>query len=469
MKTISLTYRLFLVVGTIGLGGIAPPAFSESTNEVEVLQQVLETQQQQLDTLKWQVQKLEAQTEQNRTSAGKLIAVKPSGSEHNKKAPLSDADKYDRESPTASSVSYFGSASKAMIPGSETEVRVHGLLEFQMIHDSVGINNNRFDTADIPVGGGPSQTKFNVNPTQFAISTATPAGNDGALNTWLSIDLNGQLDRPEPRLRIAFAEYVNQEFGYSVLAGQTYSTMMDLRAVPETLDFALPAGLWQQRQPLLRFTKSLSEEMTTEVSLETPENVIYTNATPLTRWPDLAIAGTWFTDGKYTKHIRMAALVRDLQAQEVGGGDKDNALGWSVSGSAKLGLPFLGAKDNLKFTVHYGDGYGTQIKGMPREGVFDTVNNSLETIGIFGFYGGYQHFWSQKWRSNLAFGHVNARNPDISAPDTLDETSYTALNLIWSPYKPVTLGVEYLWGLREDKDGASGTSNRLLLSTKVVF
>jgi hypothetical protein len=276
------------------------------------------------------------------------------------------------------------------------------------------------------------------------------------------------LDKPEPRLRLAFAEYVNRKLGYSILAGQTYSTMMDLRAVPETLDFALPAGLWQQRQPLLRFTKSLSERMTTEVSLETPENVIYTDAEKLTRWPDLAIAGTWFTSGKYTKHIKLAALVRDLQAQDAAG-DRDHALGWSVSGSAKVGLAFLGAKDNLKFTVHYGDAYGTQIKGMPREGVFDTVNNSLETIGVFGFYGGYQHFWSKQWRSNLAFGHVDAKNPDISAPDTLNETSYTALNLIWSPYKPVTLGAEYLWGLREDQDGASGTSSRIIFSSKVIF
>jgi len=33
----------------------------------------------------------------------------------------------------------------------------------------------------------------------------------------------------------------------------------------------------------------------------------------------------------------------------------------------------------------------------------------------------------------------------------------------------VTLGVEYLWGRRENKDGAAGNANRFLLSSKVNF
>ena len=46
---------------------------------------------------------------------------------------------------------------------------------------------------------------------------------------------------------------------------------------------------------------------------------------------------------------------------------------------------------------------------------------------------------------------------------------YTALNLIWNPYEPLTFGVEWLWGQREDRDGASGTDNRFLASSKFDF
>ena len=173
--------------------------------------------------------------------------------------------------------------------------------------------------------------------------------------------------------------------------------MLDLRAVPETLDFAWPAGLWQTRQPLFRVTKAFTDVLMAEVALETPENVGYIDADELTRWPDLAIAGTWHAGGEYIKHLKLAGLARDLRA-EGANGSEDSALGWAVSGSAKLGLPFLGAQDNFRFTLHYGDGYGTQLKGGPKEGAFDTGNSELKTIGIFGSYGGIQHFWSDRFR-----------------------------------------------------------------------
>jgi hypothetical protein len=244
--------------------------------------------------------------------------------------------------------------------------------------------------------------------------------------------------------------------------------MNDLRAAPETLDFAGPAGIWQTRQPLVRFTKSLADGMITEVAVETPENVSYINGDKLTRWPDFAVAGTWLIDSEYIKHFRVSGLLRDLSA-EGATGTTDSALGWAVTGSAKLGLPFLGTKDNLKFTLHYGDGYGTQVKGGPAEGAFNTASSKLETIGIFGTYGGIQHFWSDRWRSNLVYGYVNSDNPEFVSGDTYDNTNYAAADLIWNPYKKVTLGVEYLWGRRENKDGASGSSNRFIFSSRVDF
>ncbi len=152
-----------------------------------------------------------------------------------------------------------------------------------------------------------------------------------------------------------------------------------------------------------------------------------------------------------------------------GSGSTDSAIGWALTGSAKLGLPFLGEKDNFKFTVHYGDGYGTQLKGGPKEGAFNTVNSELETIGVFGSFGGIQHFWSDRWRSNLVYGYVNSDNPGFVSGDTFDNTNYVAADLIWNPYKKVDVGVEYLWGRRENKDGASGTANRFIFSSRVKF
>ena len=130
---------------------------------------------------------------------------------------------------------------------------------------------------------------------------------------------------------------------------------------------------------------------------------------------------------------------------------------------------FYGARDNFKLTVYYGDGYGTQLKGGPVEGVYDIDNSVLETIGVFGTYGGIQHFWSDRFHSNLIFGHVEADNPDLVDGDTLKSTSYVAADIIWNPFATTRFGFEYLWGRRQDQDGESGTSNRFLLSSRGIF
>jgi alkylated DNA repair dioxygenase AlkB len=486
MNTSPYRNLLSLAGVLISLGFLAMPVFGQDAEnmdefqrQIEAQQKQLEAQQKQLDEQKQLMQELQKQIESQARDAEKetvtlpaekspaeppvnTIQAQPEG-----KAGLSDAAKHDQDSPTSTNVTYFDPVKVINIPGSKTSIGLHGLAEFQIIHDTDGLNNNRFDTASIPIDGAPSQTKFSVNPSQLAISSTTLVS-DGALNTMISMDFNGQIDRPEPRLRIAYGEFVSDALGLGVLGGQAYATMFDLSAVPETLDFAGPAGLWQQRQPLLRLTRAVAQAMVMEVAIETPENVNYINAKKLTHWPDLVLAGTWRSGGKHIKHFRLAGLARDLNAQAENGA-KDSALGWAITGSGKLGLPYLGAKDNFKFTLHYGDGYGTQIKGGPQEGAIDPATSELKTIGIFGVYAGIQHFWSDHYRSNLVYGHVDSDNPAFLSGDTFDNTSYAAADFIWSPYKEVTLGVEYLWGRRENKDGASGRSNRLLLSSRINF
>ena len=493
MKSFFRIHLLFWAIGFISLGFIALPAFAQNSGKVQEMQRVIDVQQKQLEMQQKQLDVQQKQLNEQRQLMLKLQSqVTSLVNDEDKKditviaeknpaekladaikvppekiTALSEAGKHDQESPSGSNVTYFDPTKVINIPGTKTGIGLHGLAHFQIIYDTVGINNNRFDTATIPVDGGPSQTKFNVNPSQIALSSTTQVSK-GRLNTMISMDFNGQLDRPEPRLRIAYGEFVSKELGLGLLGGQAYATMLDMRAIPETLDFAMPAALWELRTPLLRFTKSVGENFITEFTLESPENVNYIGADKQTNWPDFAVSGTWITGSKYLKHFRIAGLARDLRAEDAAG-SIDSALGWAVTGSGKLGLPFLGEKDSFKFTLHYGDGYGTQLKGGPIEGAFNILSSDLETTSVFGTFGGIQHFWSEKWRSNLVYGYVDSENPEFVSGDTFDNTNYTALNLIWAPYEKITYGIEYLWGRRENKDGASGTSNRFIFSSKVSF
>jgi len=474
LEKAGVAMSLFLVVA-FGLLVLAVSANAEEIDKVQELQRVIDTQQRQLEDQQRQLEvqmqmliQLQSEIEQDVKSADKEGAT-PESSEPRrpKKTGASQTDRFDSKSPTGTDVFYFDPTKVINIRGTETSIGLHGFVQFQIIHDTNGPFGNQFDTAFIPVDDVPSETKFNVNPSRIAFSSATLIP-EGQLNTMISMDFNGQVDRPEPRLRLAYGEYVNENLRLGVLGGQTFATMADLVTSPETVDFAVPAGSWAQRQPLLRFTKSYHGGFLFESSLETPQNVRYINAEKETRLPDAVLAGTWMLNGDYLSHIRINALARDLRAQGVDG-TTDSAFGWALAASTKLRLPFLGKRDNLRLNVHHGNGYGTQLKGGPEEAVFNTASSQLDVIGISSLFGGIQHFWAEKFRSNLTYGHVSADNPASMSNDALESTTYASANFIWNPFKQLTLGIEYLWGRRENVDGNYGTSNRFLLSSRHTF
>ena len=394
-----------LLLPAVHVGAEEAEKVQELKRLIEEQQSQLESQQRQLEAQMQMLKKLQSEVERYGESADKESATPregtaPAGAVESPEAPrpketgVAQTDRFDSEDPTGSDITYFDPTKVINIPGTETSIGLHGFVQFQIIHDTNGPAGNQFDTAFIPVDDVPSETKFNVNPSRLAFSSATQIP-DGQLNTLISIDFNGQVDRPDPRLRLAYGEYVNEGLRLGVLAGQTFATMADLVASPETVDFAVPAGSWAQRQPLLRFTKSFHGGFLFESSLETPQNVRYINAEKRTRLPDAVLAGTWKFNGDYFRHFRLNALARDLRAQGVDG-TTDSALGWAVAASTKLGLPFLGKRDNLRLAAHYGEGYGTQLKGGPEEALFDTANSELDMIGISSVFGGIQHFWTEE-------------------------------------------------------------------------
>jgi len=475
-----------IVISVLVLPSLLAPAQTLGSENERELRRVIEDQQQQINELRQQLDELrellqgqdrqidsraqDAEKKEAPASVGMPSAESAPVSTtvpSPRKAPLSQMEKHDQKHPTGSNFRISDHTKTIPIPSISTQIGVHGFVQLQIIHDTNGIEDNEFDTARIPIDGSPSQTKFNVNPSRLEISSKSGIPG-GRLNTFFSMDLNGKLDSPDPRVRQAYGEIIMENWDTSLLVGQAFATMLDLKAIPETLDFAGPAGAFVVRQPLLRVTKTLAGELQFEGAVETPENVAYIDADKLTRWPDIAIAGTWHAGGKYLQHLRLAGLVRDLRAQD-DKGSMDSAVGWAINGSGKVELPFLGSGDNFRFNVNYGDGYGAQIKGGPADAAFNPGSFQLSTIGIFGVDLGLQHWWSDLFRSNLVVGYVKADNPDFVDGDQLDRTMYTALNLIWNPYKPVTFGAEWLWGKRENRDGATGTDNRFLVSSKFDF
>ena len=475
------------LAGCIGLALAAatplsaqPASVDEMQHTIESQQVQIESQQQQLDAQRELLEKLQAQVEALATSnAATASAPKPTDPSFIVKRPqdtgrpqqgplmLDTKSGHDLESPTGSNVSPNRAAVSFEIPELKTQVGIFGFTEFQIAYDTNGLDSSEFDTFLIDVDDSDPRTTFSVNPSRFGFSSETNLG-WGRINTLLTIDFNGKLDKADPRLRQAYGEFIHDELDFALLAGQAYTTGLDLKAVPETLDFAGPSGAFARRQELLRFTKLFGRKLFIGVAAENPENAIFIAADTETRLPDFYVAAEWDARTRYFDHFRAMILVRDLKAEN-DLGTRDSALGWAVAGSTKIMLPFLDPRDNLKLTVQYGEGYGSALKSGPFDGGIDPADGELETVPVFSAFGGIQHFWTDELRSNLSFGYVNADLPGFFAPNSLESNIYVAANLIWEPIKNLQFGFEYLYGRLENFDGNSGNANRLLWSSKFEF
>lgn len=73
------------------------------------------------------------------------------------------------------------------------------------------------------------------------------------------------------------------------------------------------------------------------------------------------------------------------------------------------------------------------------------------------------------WRSNLALGYSHADLPSFVSRNLTQDVHSAHINLLWSPLPQATIGLEYLYTMRELQDGRDGDLNRILFSTRYSF
>ena len=69
--------------------------------------------------------------------------------------------------------------------------------------------------------------------------------------------------------------------------------------------------------------------------------------------------------------------------------------------------------------------------------------------------------WTDRLNSNFTYAENALDNSLLQQPDDVQGTTYLAANLIWEPVDRVNVGIEYLYGLRENIDRNVGDAHRL--------
>ena len=201
------------------------------------------------------------------------------------------------------------------------------------------------------------------------------------------------------------------------------------------------------------------------IAAETPDNHIIEAADSLTAWPDGVLSLAW---GQTPVHLMGSFVARDLRAS-LNNGPTETAFGWGGSVSGKVGVPFVAEKNFMTFSVTYGEGIGSDFNDQPSDAVFDSAGTGLDAIPVFGWFASHEHWWNRQFNSTVVYGFLKADNRDVQSADSFKSSQYASGNFIWMPDERWLLGIEGLWGEREDKDGADGTDFRTQFTTRFSF
>jgi len=369
------------------------------------------------------------------------------------------------------------------VPGTDSTIKFYGYVQLDTTVDFNGraTDIENFDWAtvlpgvpadDSADGKKSPQTYLTARTSRFGIQTNTPSAY-GNIGVKLEGDFNAPNGFQSENYTNSVSFRLRQAYGTmgGFLAGQTWSTFLDLGAAPETVDFNGPGSLALVRNPMLRYTIGVGQGMSLALAVENNRGQQYGSSSRFQMIPDLhanfTYSGAW-------GHVSARAVGQDYVRQVGAPGAETNeskfALAGAVSGSAKFG------NDTLVAQVVGGESVGRYLfNALGNEFVtadtfgFVTLdsNDTIQTWTQYAYHLGYTHVWSPGMRSNLVWSQTFIEDPEIdgvaAAAPTQKEFMQAFVNTFFTLTKTVEIGVEYEYGQWKSfgSPDVTGTQNRI--------
>ena len=350
------------------------------------------------------------------------------------------------------------------IAGHKVRVGISGAIQADVIHDfnAVGLRPEdgqarEFITAYIPVGGPAAditnRTTFSPNQSYLTgwAETDTPWG---PFKVYANVNLFGSTTEPEFQVYKVYGEW-----GW-LKAGLDYTLFLNQAAIPNTLDFegpnAAPENRFTQASLKIPLRPGVEKrELFFTVGVEDAEAdmTLPAGVNPVNQFP--AVIGKLSYEPDWTQ-MELAGLYRRLKAE---GPAYDQSIdGWGVSFSGSIDT---WGSDNFVWGIEYGEALGAYMQDTSDLGLdaapVSATNPDLKAIPAFGVWAGYQHWWSKSLRSSATYGLVRLDSdfdlcPKPAGTGTYKQTQYASMNLLWSPWPPFDVGLEYMFGHRTVTD-----------------
>jgi hypothetical protein len=336
------------------------------------------------------------------------------------------------------------------------------------------------------VFGSDGQSLISPKQSRFGVQAWQPiAGND--FHVKFEFDLYGTgVDAGQTTFRL---RHFYGEWG-PILAGQTNTVFMDIDTFPNVVDYWGPNGMVFVRTPQVRYTyKKGGHEIA--VAIEKPSNDIDVglirqidpnlgaNIQGDEKIPDFT---AHYKYGSKWGHFQLAGILRRVgydTKDTVDNKPKGSKLGWGIQGSSNINVL---KTDVIHLSAVYGQGIATYMNdggvdlaangqpiGPAQPGLPAPGPPTAKAVPLFGMMAYYDHAWGHGLTSSIGYSRVQVDNTTLQEPSAFKIGEYASANLLWSPEKHILMGVEGLYGRREDNNGFSGHDTRMQVSFKYSF
>lgn len=353
-------------------------------------------------------------------------------------------------------------APKLNISKGGAEVSLYGYLRADASYQAKGASTMYNNISGVPLEHTAEEAQqkdrlhSTVNVTRLGLNFKTPTA-AGDVGGKLEMDFFGGSTRDQFRIRHAYLTFDKW------LIGQTWSTFIAPEYYPETIDAGTYVGGALQRSPLVRYSDNLSANTSFAVAIEDPKYTATSDPDNEMRLPALV--------GRLNHKFANGSLLsgRTFMAEKKTSNDEEWAWGVGLGGKYQL-TP----KTFLKADYYHVKGDGRFLLWTNNSYVIDDKNhiqsNEFDTISA-----GLTHQFNSKLRSTLGYGYMKAKDDNTFAEIQKNNATQNKklwqgwINAMYNPYKPITLGVEYVYGERETFDGRNGIDNRFNMMASYDF
>ena len=336
-------------------------------------------------------------------------------------------------------------------PDGENQLRIRGSIRVTGAYDLQGLQaQDNFDTYEIPVGQTTTDGRFFLNASQTRLGVEARTSTEiGQAFMRVEGDFLGPEGSGSFRLRHAYGTLA--EF----TVGQTWTAFSDVSALPPTVDFEGPNSSITTRTVQVRYTP---EKRRFALSIESPQPDVNLpdSLTSFQSFPDFAarlrLQRMW-------GHMQVAAIIRSITVRQ----DGEAAIKVGA-GALFTGRMDLSPYNRLYWSFVGGAGISRFIAALSGRGLdvlYNPSTGSVEVVGSFGGYLTYGNDWSEDWYSNVSVGLIRVRNKPFEPQDAFRSSAYASANLFWNLTSGSRLGLEYTYGIRENKNLQTGHASRV--------